>query len=70
MHQPILPTCLSCHDKELEKNHPIYDHPVIADSDPINKDREFNCVSCHEVHISDTKQLLKKEASCKACHTK
>lgn len=80
--------CLQCHD--LEKvtechpgpgkkkcGHPIFGHPVSGPRDPLYKDKEFNCASCHNPHSAQMGKLFRYDYSegsryqgnfCVVCH--
>ena len=63
--------CLQCHELNLNA-HPVVNHPLEANKDPIEPDKKFTCVSCHDPHFSDSEKLLRirKENSsfCEQCH--
>lgn len=54
--------CFDCHDISKFKGK-LYRHPVLEE--------ENYCLSCHEVHASDHKFLLKEEpiVFCQSCHS-
>jgi predicted CXXCH cytochrome family protein len=65
--------CVGCHDsiKKLENNHPIMGHPVSGETDPINTDEKFSCISCHDPHSSEFDFLLADDEimmTCMRCH--
>ncbi len=53
--------------------HPVANHPVAGPSDPLQKGREFGCLSCHVPHGSESPMLLAfklapGEGFCQKCH--
>ncbi len=69
----IISTCYICHPKieKLGNNHPIMGHPVSGPEDPVNHDRQFTCVSCHNPHSSEFDKFLAADEMmmlCIRCH--
>lgn len=66
--------CFSCHPNisKLKNDHPVQGHPVSAPVDPTNKQRPFTCISCHNPHAAENKNLLPEQEMmllCARCHT-
>ncbi len=66
--------CWNCHDKKIYAHlkHPIFNHPVEKVQDPLDKESEMSCVSCHAPHFSNAKGLLKAgdyQKLCSKCHS-
>ncbi len=58
---------------EAGRGHPMAGHPTSGASDPLKKDRPFNCVSCHAPHGSPNPKLIAFELKpgegiCQKCH--
>lgn len=78
---PVYDLCISCHAEIPAKPHVVSGfsgngHPLILAQDPFKPGKEFNCVSCHNPHASDTEFLLhvardqaNQKEYCKSCHT-
>lgn len=79
--------CYDCHSEIRKRPHilagsPLPGHPVGSlvkqkkpTKDPVRKDKEFYCGSCHEPHSSDWRTLFRYEADktfelCGHCHKK
>lgn len=66
--------CLYCHTKEarqLPEGHIVAKHPVAGPKDPLNEDKPFTCISCHNPHASNIPKLIRHEQSgpiCAVCH--
>lgn len=54
------------------RGHPFMGHPVDGVPNPAKKDRELACVSCHNPHAGNFRQMfqndLKGQALCLSCH--
>ena len=72
--------CIDCHidkgsGKHIVKIFPGKNfHPTRGTLDPLRKNRELTCASCHDPHASKTLQLLRANLGtgfklCKKCHT-
>lgn len=72
--KPVNELCVSCHlsFSEVERGHPIAEHPVKGRPERRRKDRELSCVSCHDPHGSKYRFLLIKDTKgdsiCRECH--
>lgn len=77
--------CFQCHnEKDLLPDdcgpsrggrcgHPVTGHPVRGPRDPFMKGKEFTCVSCHNPHSSNNKNLFRyayAKSLCMTCHPK
>jgi len=69
---PVVDQCVSCHDKRYLMNHPVPGHPVQGQTDPLDPDRPFTCVSCHSPHSSNNESLFYRATGtfklCSECH--
>jgi predicted CXXCH cytochrome family protein len=67
--QKALCSKAGCHPEfaEINKDHPIQNHPVMGELGP---GRRFSCSSCHNPHSSDFPRLLPGEfpSFCSKCH--
>lgn len=70
--------CLKCHENLPMTSH-VYGigqrHPLYLENDPLNKGKEFTCVSCHAAHDSDWPRHLRYRVKdpldvqlCDNCH--
>jgi predicted CXXCH cytochrome family protein len=80
LHKPTLDLCLNCHVDKGNGRHIVaavggsYFHPIRGKPDPLRKDRELSCVSCHDPHASDSPRLWRLNVGsgfelCRKCHT-
>lgn len=70
--------CITCHQEKASGAHVIAGfygkgHPVRGVPDPFEPEREFSCISCHDPHAGDTRNLLKHHITsltqyCTICH--
>ncbi|MBU1060426.1 MAG: cytochrome c3 family protein [Proteobacteria bacterium] len=74
LYKPINELCISCHINlaDVEKGHPVGNHPLKNKIDPRRKDRELACTSCHNPHGSNYRFLLIGDILgghvCNKCH--
>ncbi len=74
LYKPINDLCVSCHPSlvDVEKGHPVGNHPLKSKVDPLRKGRELSCTSCHNPHGSSFKYLLIGDILgghvCNKCH--
>ncbi len=74
LYKPINELCVSCHINliDVEKGHPVGNHPLKGKIDPRRKDRELACTSCHNPHGSSYRYLLIGDILgghvCSKCH--
>jgi predicted CXXCH cytochrome family protein len=77
--KPLNGLCLECHANIPKTSHRYgitgERHPLYLKNDPLNKGKEFTCLSCHAVHGSDWKKLLRYSVKdpldfqlCNNCH--
>jgi predicted CXXCH cytochrome family protein len=78
--KPLNGLCLECHANIPKTSHHYgpftgREHPLYLKNDPLNKGKEFTCLSCHAVHGSDWKILIRYSvadpldfALCHNCH--
>jgi predicted CXXCH cytochrome family protein len=78
---PVFDLCISCHAEIVSKPHVTAGfsgkgHPLRLLQNPLKPGKEFNCVSCHNPHGSDTEFLLNTSRDpanmtvyCRSCHT-
>ncbi|MEW6600789.1 MAG: cytochrome c3 family protein [Nitrospirota bacterium] len=80
LHKPIWDLCINCHTDKGSGSHIVaavgglYFHPTRGKRDPLRKDRELSCVSCHDPHASDSPRLWRLNVGsgfelCRKCHT-
>jgi len=66
--------CTTCHGDRYLNDHPVLGHPISGVSDPLNAERELSCISCHNPHNGETKQLYYQATGlyqlCQECHKK
>lgn len=78
--RPIWDLCITCHTDKGSGRHIVaavggsYFHPTRGKQDPLKKDRELSCVSCHDPHASDSPRLWRLNVGsgfelCRKCHT-
>ncbi|MDW7772487.1 MAG: cytochrome c3 family protein [Desulfobulbaceae bacterium] len=66
--------CVSCHTglQDVEKGHPVGNHPLKGKPDPLRAGRELACSSCHNPHGSYYRYLLIGDLLgghvCSKCH--
>jgi predicted CXXCH cytochrome family protein len=70
--------CIECHAGIAKSPHAIRGftkagHPLEGKKDPLRKDRQFSCASCHDPHSSDSTKLFRFKAQgtydlCRHCH--
>jgi predicted CXXCH cytochrome family protein len=71
---PINELCSNCHTKlfDVEKGHPVGNHPLKDKADPRRKGRKLSCSSCHNPHGSFFRYLLIGDMLgghvCSKCH--
>jgi predicted CXXCH cytochrome family protein len=81
LEKPVQRLCADCHAGKSDGKHILAGygsndlHPTRGRPDPLKKNKEFSCVSCHRPHSSNAKALLATESSnsrdfCLTCHTK
>ncbi len=69
--------CFTCHDKKMiDGGHPKAGHPTSGQPDPIYKEKDLSCISCHKPHFSPNKKVLRYNFNtapydgsiCSVCH--
>lgn len=80
LHAPVNILCLSCHDNIGKSQHVVRGvsgggHPLDKIADPLNKNREMSCISCHNPHGEATEYFYaggvkSRFALCSRCHQK
>ncbi|MBI5663576.1 MAG: hypothetical protein HZC49_00595 [Nitrospirae bacterium] len=79
LHKPIWDLCNNCHMDKGSGRHIVaavggsYFHPTSGKRDPLRKDKELSCVSCHDPHASDSPRLWRLNVGsgfelCRKCH--
>ncbi len=74
LYKPINELCISCHLNlaDVEKGHPVGNHPLKGKDDPRRKGRALSCTSCHNPHGSNYRFLLIGDILgghvCSMCH--
>ncbi len=73
LEEATLPLCMGCHPrfKGKKRGHPLSKHPLMGPRDPLNPQKPFTCVSCHDPHGSLYRALLIAPAGmrlCARCH--
>lgn len=80
LHKPTWDLCNNCHIDKGSGKHIVaavggsYFHPTRGKQDPLRKDKELSCVSCHDPHASDSPKLWRLNLGrgfelCRKCHT-
>jgi len=80
LHKPTWDLCINCHTDKGSGRHIVaavggsYFHPTRGKQDPLRKDKELSCVSCHDPHTSDSPRLWRLNVGsgfelCRKCHT-
>jgi predicted CXXCH cytochrome family protein len=67
--------CSGCHEQQKLGDHVSKPaHKIAGGSDPKHRDREFNCISCHDPHGTDNPKLFyfgsTPQGMCVYCHEK
>ncbi|MFC1620543.1 cytochrome c3 family protein [Candidatus Neomarinimicrobiota bacterium] len=70
--RPVIDVCGYCHDDIIGTNHPVANHPLEGEHDPLRTGRRFSCASCHDPHASNEASLLRESwfTLCSKCHQK
>jgi len=74
LYNTINELCVSCHSglQDVEKGHPVGNHPLRGKADPLRKGRELSCTSCHNPHGSSFRYILIGDLLgghvCSKCH--
>jgi predicted CXXCH cytochrome family protein len=70
--KPVIDVCTYCHDDIVGTNHPVANHPLEGEKDPLRAGRRFSCASCHNPHASNSESLLRESwfTLCSKCHEK
>ena len=68
----VIDVCSYCHDDIVGTNHPVANHPLEGNRDPLSAGRKFSCASCHNPHASNAESLLRESwfTLCGKCHDK
>jgi len=75
LYRPINELCTSCHMElqGINEGHPVGNHPLKGRPDPLRKNRELSCTSCHKPHGSGYRFFLIGDLLgghvCSKCHT-
>jgi len=80
LHKSTWDLCINCHPDKGSGRHVVaavggaYFHPTRGKRDPLRKDMELSCVSCHDPHASDSPRLWRLNVGsgfelCRKCHT-
>ncbi len=75
LYLPINELCTSCHVElqGITTGHPVGKHPLGGKPDPLRKNRELSCTSCHQPHGSSFRYLLIGDILgghvCSKCHS-